>query len=199
MTAITLISAYRQLSPAEKTFVDNYVKSLEADAERTGQRISNALYVAVGPDVLSKSRGMFDKPMVRAAIAERVNEVALASELSVRKVIKELTSVAFSSLGDFMKFDEFGVPSYDFSKATPDQLAALKNWEHEENIRIGRKIKFATHDKLKAIEMLARFMGLLEQDNPHWRADNKRPDVPEITQDATVGEAADLYSRMING
>ena len=83
LAPISFTSAYRQLRPVEKLFVDSYVASLETEAERRGERISNALYRPVPAAAVEASRGMLERPMVRAAVAERINEIAAASELTV--------------------------------------------------------------------------------------------------------------------
>jgi len=192
---LTLLSAYKQLSPSERVFVDNYVSRLERDAEKRGDRISNALYRPVPRSVMEASRGLLEKPMVKAAITERVNELAAASELSVQKIIKELTSLAFSNVSAYFTINQWGIPEYDFTACTPEQLAALKSWEHIEDVKTGRRIKIVTHDKLKAIEMLAKFMGLLDIENPHFEASQRRP--VTIKAESTDADAADAYAKLI--
>jgi hypothetical protein len=76
MNAVSFASAYRQLRPVEKAFVDGYVSDVERESARRGERISNALYRAIPDDVVAASRGMLDKPLVRAAITERINTLA---------------------------------------------------------------------------------------------------------------------------
>ena len=196
MTALALLSAYKQITPSERIFVDGYVARLERDAEKRGDRISNALYRPIPKSVMDASRGLLERPMVKAAITERVNELAAGAELSVQKVVKELTTIAFSNLSSYFKINAWGIPEYNFSACTPEQLAALKSWEHIEDIKTGRRVKIVTHDKLKALEMLAKYMGLVEPENPHFDASQRRP-VTKITEKTTDADAADAYARMI--
>lgn len=201
LAPITFTSAYRQLRPAEKTFVDNYVTDVENKAAAANERISNALSRPVAPDVVARADGMLDKPMVRAAIAERITEIAAASELTTHRVIKELRAIAFSSLGDYMEVGEDGMPYFGFTKCTPEQLSAIASIEMEELPRGGRKMKFKLHDKIAGITNLMRYMGLLDPDNPHWKADNAKTveGVPAIHADASDEDAGNEYARMING
>jgi hypothetical protein len=197
--ALNFASAYRQLRPAEKAYVDGYIQTVERDAARIGERISNALYRVIPGEVVEASRGMLDRPLVRAAIAERINELAAASELTVHRVLKEYMSIAFASMGDYMTVGEDGQPMFDLAKCTPEQLAAIKTVEVEEGVR-GRKFKFTLHDKLGALAPLGKYMGMLEADNPHWRNDNARPvDQTALPADTSADKAADLYAAMVNG
>lgn len=191
-------SAYKQLRPGERSYVDGYVRTLERDCARAGERISNALYRSIPDDVTAASRGMLDKPLVRAAIVERINTLAADSELTVHRVVKELMAMGFASLGDYMEVDEGGAITFDFAKATPEQMAAVKSYEMEWT-RNGPKQKIVLHDKLGSLKMLADFMGMLQPDNPMWAATQARPVQTTIQRDATVESAGDRYARAIEG
>jgi hypothetical protein len=205
LATIGFASAYRQLRPAEKSFVDAYVADIERTAARNGERISLALYRAIPADVVAASRGMLDIPLVRAAIAERINEIAAASELTIHRVIKEWMAIGFASIGDYMQIGEDGQPYFDLARCTPEQLAAIKSIEIEESgdgmsRAAKRKFKFVLHDKLGGLEALSKYMGLLERDNPHWRAEQPRERVPaSLPASVSIDEAANRYAQMING
>jgi hypothetical protein len=190
-------NAYRQLQPAEKAFVDAYVSDLEREAARRNERISNAAYWPIPVAVYEASRGLLDRPLVRAAVRERIDDLARASELTPHRVVKELMTLSFSSMEHYMRIGEDGQPWFDLQHCTPEQLAAIQSIEIEEGLR-GRKFKFKLHPKLDALKTLAQTIGLLEADNGYWREEQKRPAVPQLTSDATQDSAADLYSRLIN-
>ncbi len=197
---IAFASAYRQLRPAQRAYVDAYVADAEREAARRGERISMTLHRVIPADVVEASRGMLDLPLVRAAIAERINDIAAASELTYQRVVKELMAVAFASIGDYMQISDDGQPYFDLTRCTPEQLSAISSIEIEEGSRGNRKFKFKLHDKLAGIKMLAEYIGLLQPDNPYWRADNARPvDAAALPASVTVDDAADAYAQMING
>lgn len=194
-----ILSAYKNLRPSQRAFVDSYVQRLEREAARNNERISNALYRPVDADIVAQSNGMFEQPLVVAAISERVNQIAADSELTVHRVIKELMSIGFSSVGDYMEIGQDGQPYFDMTRCTPEQLSAIQSIEIEESMR-GRKFKFKLHDKLSGLDKLAKFMGMLDTDNPHWRAQTARPvDAEALPAATSVDAAAEAYGRMING
>jgi len=206
LTTIGFASAYRQLRPAEKVYVDAYVADTERTAARNGERISLALHRAIPAQIIEQSRGMLDIPLVRAAIAERINDLAASSELTVHRVVKELMAIAFSSVGDYMQIGEDGMPYFDLARCTPEQLSAIKSIEFEQTGGDGgfsrptkSKFKFVLHDKLGGIDKLATYMGMLERDNPHWRQDQPRPIGQSLPGAATNDDAANAYAQMING
>jgi hypothetical protein len=195
MNAVTFISAYRTLRPAEKDFVDGYVQQVQREAHQRNERIALALHRPVEPD----ERGYLQMPMVRAAIAERIAQIAADAELSVGRVVKEIMNVAFASVANYVKINSFGEPEFNLAACTPEQMSAIASIEVEEGLR-GRKFKFKLHSKLDALKMLATYVGALETDNPHWRSEQARAvENAALPANVTIEHAADRYARMING
>lgn len=200
-TTISFATAYRQLRPSEKAFVDAYVQDVERAAQRANERISLVLYRGIDPAVVAASGGMLERPMVLAAISERINQIAADNELTGHRVIKEVMAMAFSNLGDYGDAAEDGTWSWDLAKCTPEQLSAIKTIKVEydpRNPNMVRKQEITLHDKMGAIDKLMQYMGLNQADNPHWRDDNARPATAAITDNMPVNAAGDLYGSMIN-
>lgn len=196
---VMFVSAYRQLAPSEKVFVDGYVKALEVEAQRTHERISNALSRPISPEVVEASRGMLNKPMVTVAITERINEIASETELTAQRIMRELMAIAFSSLADYGPIGQDGLPDIDLSKCTPAQLSALSQIEITTNRFGARSGKIKTHDKLAAINALAKFMGMDQAGSMAWMLYNDKPaDTGSLPGNATHEVAADAYMRQIN-
>lgn len=205
MSAIIFASAYRQLRPAQKQFVDGYVADVEREANKAGERISLALYRAIPDHVVARSRGMLEQPMVVAAISERITDIASQNELTVHRVIKELMCMGFSSMGNYMEVGEDGRPSFDLTKCTPEQLAAIKSvkiTESGDGLSRPRRtdVHIVLHDKQAALTDLAKYMGLLQPDNPFWRAETAKPvNAAALPDGITQDGAADVYARYLNG
>lgn len=199
----SFVSAYRQLTAPEKAFVDAYVADVERQAQRANERISLALGRPIPPEVIDAAEGMLERPMVCAAITERITDIAAETELSPHRVVREYMAVAFSSMAHYMQVDEWGEPSFDLTKCTPEQLAALKSFEIEttgDGLTRARKVKykFTLHDKMAGLDFLAKYMGLTLPENPHWRQDQARQKAA-LPADISTDGAADAYAAMING
>ena len=191
-------SAYRQLRPSEKVFVDGYVSDLESIAVRTGEKLQALLNRPLLDHADERSLSMLSLSLVRAAIAERVKELSEEMELSVYKTLKELRSLAYSNIGNYMEVGIDGFPSFSLEHCTPEQLAAVKSIKIEEGARGGRKFEFTLHDKVSSLDKVMKYQGLL--DDEHWRSENvKATNGKQLDANTSVDEAAGLYARLING
>lgn len=189
-------TAYRQLTPAEKSFADDYVEALERAAVRAGERM--AVLLERSPlDTSERALAFLSRPLVRAAIAERVRDLTEQMDLSAHRAVKELSNIAFSSIGHYMEVDDFGQPHFDMTKCTPEQLSAISSIEIEDNPRGARKFKFKLHDKNIALTNFLRLMGLFDGDNNPWR--DKTARTVQVQALPVGASMEDAYSRVING
>jgi hypothetical protein len=192
MTTVVIASAYRQLQPVEKRFVDSFMEKLELEADRQRVQIAVLLQQPVQID----QDGMLLRPLVLSAITERAGEIAAATEISVDRILREWKAIAFSNIRDYVEFDMLGNPVYDLSKATPEQMAAVKKIRFKQTATGAVELDFDTHDKMRALEVLSKYAGIVEPENPHWRARNA---TPVLDSASTVLDAADAYARTLEG
>lgn len=196
MSSLAFASAYRSLRPGERAYVDGYVAEQEARAIKRNERISLALNRQLTASEIQASNGMLDKPMVRAAIVERINQLAADQELSPQRVIKELMCMAFSSIADYGEIGQDGELWLQMDKCTPEQMRAVKKIKIDENGRGGRKTELELYPKLEPLMALAKYMGL-QEDNPHWRAESAKPVQAVLPAGVGVDAAADAYARSL--
>lgn len=164
---LTLASAYRQLSPAEKIYVDAYVAEVEKAAHRAGELISVALERPIPASIIERSGGMLDRVVVQLAIRERITQIASETEVTPRRIVKELCNIAFSNIMDYMRIDPFsGRPTYDLSACTPEQTSAVKKVEHKVTALGAEEMKFELYSKEKALDQLCRIFGMYQDENP---------------------------------
>jgi hypothetical protein len=200
---VVFASAYRQLQPAQRAFVDAAITSIENAANRAKERISLALNRPIPQDIVERSGGMLDNPMVCAAITERITALAAEQELTASRMIKELMAISTANINNFIEFDDNDMPIFTLHNATPEQMAAIKSVEVETNgdgLTRGSKskIKLTFHEKLPAIKMLGEYIGLWSGDNPHFRAEQARAaDKTALPNTATPEQAADEYQRYL--
>lgn len=202
MTMLIDASPYHQPRAPEKAFVDEYVRELEREAARTNDRISNALHRPIAPAVIEASRGMLERALVRAAIAQRVEQIARDTELTHARITKELMLVAFSSMGDYCEAGQDGQPYFDLTRLTPEQwraIAQIEITETQTRVSTTRQFKIKLHPKLDALDKLARHTSYYDEDNATWRESIAKPQQAGIAANASTAEAADAYARLIGG
>lgn len=194
---LTFASAYRHLAPAEKSYVDEFVLRVETAANKANERITNALHRPIPDAIVKASKGMLERPLVIAAINERITQIGADTEVTHRRIVKELTNIAFSNISDYMEMCPItGRPTYNLSGCTPEQMAAVKKVEHKVSSLGGEELKFETYDKLKALDMLSRIFGLLGEDNAFIVAERKAEQAMRSVIDRNEN-ASDAYANFI--
>lgn len=203
-------SSYRQLDNAARMMVDDLISRIEATSDRTGAPLFEVLGRYV-PD--AREQEMLSRPIVKAAVFDRIRDLTEAQDISPRRIMKEIAALAFSSIDHFRKpggllsdgleldpnamFSDGG-GLFELEYATPEQRAAVKEVEIEEQVRTGKiKTKIKLHDKLGALRMLGQIRGLFDDDG---NAINKEAWVAGgvgIAATASVQEASDAYARLI--
>lgn len=194
-------TAYRQITPQERSFVDWLVDELVQAAKRLGQRIAQALNKPLPHELLLRDvHGWLQRPLVRAAVTERIQHFAELEEISPASWIREVHAIAHFNISDILTYDEAGDPVIDLDAASREQMAAIKSVEIEKSDGLSRstrtKIKITTHDKVAALKMEAAYLGLDDGDNPHRRAD-KAAAQQALPAHATAEQAGDAYAAMI--
>jgi phage terminase small subunit len=162
----------RRLSKKQKLFVDEYLVDFNATqaAIRAGYSPKSARTTAAQS---------LRKPAVKEAITEAQAPRLAALDLSAEEVLRELGRVARANLLDYMRIDDKGMPEVDLSTLTRDQAAAIRDIEVEgfgEGKTAGRRIRFKMHDKLAALDRLARHYGLFREAMSPADEDAAHPD-----------------------
>jgi hypothetical protein len=78
------------------------------------------------------------------------------------RIVREIAKVTGGNMADFVTIDDAGNPHIDLSSVKRCQLAAVGAVEGPiiEDGRVVKAPKIRTHDKLKALDMLAKMAGL---------------------------------------
>lgn len=204
---MNFISAYKQLSSFEREFVDGFLRSLEKEAEKRFERLTTTLErVARGIDPAKlddRTRDMFAKPLIVAAIRERVEQIAAERDLTPEWIVKQYRNIAGASLEHYFTVGQDGFPQIDLSSLTPEQWSALQEVDAvEEYSKRGtvRRVKVKLQPKMEALAKLMAHTGLDKADNPTYGAyKTLPPDLAQLPNSASVSELAEQYSRFIDG
>lgn len=104
------------------------------------------------------------KPNVSIRIKELVTKAAAKNEVTVERIVAELCKVAFGSKRALMKWGPEGVTLID-SDTLSDEDAANVAEVSETTSKDGGSIRLKTHDKIKALELLGRHVGIFKDEN----------------------------------
>jgi hypothetical protein len=191
MTTIKFETSYQSLTGSERSFVDRFVEEVDVRASYERRPITEMLesYQADPEPMLMRSN-------VRNAIHERVQEIARSRAISTDRLVQELSSIAFSNIGELFDIDQLtDEVVYDFTKLTPTQWAAIKSIRIE-TVGIKKQFKVEMHSKIEALGYLVRILEAVDSESPLKRA--MRSKVTQIENDTPVEVAADLYAEALN-
>lgn len=194
-----IISAYDGLNSNEREVVDAYVNSVKIYAEQNNELILHSLSRPIPEDVIARSRGVLEKPLVKAAIYDRIKELSDEEDLSAKRVMREHMNLAMSNMADYLKFEDSGFMKIELSQCTRKQLAAVKKVKVEHGI-FGTQVTIELHDKNAHLQALNKMMGLDQADNSTYlkHISNTKEIKPlEITATPEASERA--YVELLEG
>lgn len=141
------------LEEKQATFVQEYLIDLNATqaAIRAGYSPGSAARYAV--ELLNKTH-------VAEAIKKAMQERNQRVEISQDRILEELARIAFGDLRDAVTWGKEGVKLKESAELTEDQAAAISE-VGETVTKEGGSTRIKRHDKVKAIELLMRHKGML--------------------------------------
>jgi phage terminase small subunit len=139
----------RKLTPKQKRFVEEYMIDLNATqaAIRAGYK-----HMDNGRQLLTKTHVL---DAIRAAQAKQ----SARTEITADRVVKELARIAFVDTRQVFTWGPNGVTLRDSSELTDDE-AAIVSEVSETTTESGGTIKAKRFDKLKALELLGKHLGM---------------------------------------
>jgi phage terminase small subunit len=141
------------LSERHRRFVLEYVIDLNgsAAARRAGYAPGKAG---------ARASELLRRPEVQAAIREEMKERDKRLRLTSERILGELMCIAFADPARVAHWCKDGVELVDSGDLAPDDRRAVK-WISVGGRKGARAQRFEMHDKLAALELLARLTGLM--------------------------------------
>lgn len=143
------------MNPKQKRFVEEYLidRCPTHAAKRAGYNPRWA-----------KNTGwrMLKDPEVRRAVADGLPGRGETGEITAERVRRELALIAFGSIGDYFHWGPDGVTVKDKTLLTPEQQAVVAEVSRSRT-KTGETIRVKLHDKLAALDKLARHLGMYRE------------------------------------
>lgn len=192
---MNILNAYQSLNDKEKAVVDEYVDYCIDLQKNKKERILNALSLPVPEGYARRFGKELDRPLVTAAIAERIKEESEKQDINPDRVIKEMAVIAFSQPQEFLYTSDTGVVTLrDLDSIPAYKMGAVKSVETKMN-RFGiPETKIVFHDKLSCLVKLAEMMGLVAPEKP---APLKEYVAPVEEKEILTVEASKAYERLL--
>lgn len=153
------------LHPKFKAFADNYLVSGNASQSARDAGYSPASAGVTGSKLLKR-------PDIQVYLQAQAAKLTETTEDLQTKVLRELDTMAFTSIANFIRIDADGLPQVDFSNATEEQLRAIASvatkrrtaTDKDGKTVVDEEAKFTMADKYRGLEMLGRHVGLFKAD-----------------------------------
>lgn len=194
MTEVIPTRAYDLLEIDERLAVDDYVAFAVKEQRKKRERIINALKLPIPNEYIIRSRNALYRPLLLAAVSERIREIASEEDISADRVVREISCIALADLNDYIDSGNFGEFKIKTLEDIPREVrGAVKSIETKPG-SYGLHSKIVLHDKIPALKMLSELVGLTTPDAPPALRDYARPPV-NLTD--RQDETEELYMELI--
>ena len=116
------------------------------------------------------------KHAIVARIQELVGKRNARLEITTDRILAEYARIGFASVGTFTSVTSAGDPYMDLSKVGEDDWAAISEVQTEdyvdgrgEDARSVKKVKVKMHDKLRALDAMAKHVGIGSGNEGHHK------------------------------
>ena len=140
------------LTGRQKLFVENYLISMNG-----AEAVRAAGYQTKNPRCTASE--LLSKPHIQEAIDKGIAERVARLHITQDFVLLKLAEIAQSNIGDYLVFDQRGVKLRDMSEIPPEKIALIKEINEGEE----KNVKLVLHDKISALDKLARHLGMFER------------------------------------
>lgn len=197
MTELKPTQAYDLLEAAEKEAVDDYIRYVVQEQFHKRQRIIEALNIPIPSEFVARSRGLLHRPLLRAAICERIKDEANRQDISPDRVIEEHSAIAFACISDYLQAT--GLGDYNLKNIADiplEKMAAVKSIETKAGM-YGLNTKVVLHDKAQSLKIIGELMGIQSPDRPPVLKNYVRPIDKRTEEQKQIGNTAEAYTRFL--
>lgn len=149
-----------RLTARQVAFCSEYVRDFNAMRAARAAGYSPA-------SVHTQAHQVLSKPLVQAEISRLQAAAARRNEITVDRILAEYAKVGFANIRDYITLTPDGAAALNLTDVTEEQFAAIGQLEIEEDpkgraddARVVRTIKIKMHDKLHALDSIAKKLGM---------------------------------------
>jgi phage terminase small subunit len=140
-----------RLTEKQKRFVSEYLKDLNATQAAIRAGYSKKTAYSIGDENLKK-------PDVQKALKAAIDRRSERTQITQDMVLRELAGIAFANGADFVVVENGTLQVRNTAELPAEKRTAIAM------IREGREgIEVKTHDKVKALELLGKHLGLFDR------------------------------------
>lgn len=145
-----------KLTPKQEAFCLHFHEFGNAsDAYRHAYNAQN-----MKPETVNrKAKELLDNGKITARLKELYAPALEKAEVTSERIVTELARIAFGSARDVMEWGPNGVILKKSDDLTDDQAAGIAEVS-ESTTKDGGSLKLKRHDKVKALELLGRHLGM---------------------------------------
>ncbi len=144
-----------ELTPKQAMFVREYIIDFNITRAARAAGYSEKSANTAGQNFLKY-------PKIQKAIQDQMERRIARVEVRQDAVISELAAIAFSDMRHFASWGPRGVRVHRSSNLSNSSAACISEISCVDTLN-GKNIKIKTHDKLKALELLAKHLGMLTE------------------------------------
>lgn len=149
----------RPMTAKQKLFCEEYLIDLNAT------RAYGAVYTTVKNERVAAANAskLLTNPNISDYVAQKMKERGERTAITADRVVKELAKVAFFDIRKIYKEDGSLMKPGEFDDESAGAVAGLESTEDIFTLVSTKKVRLT--DKVKALEILGRHLGIFEKDN----------------------------------
>jgi len=180
------MSEAKRLTPRQKRFVQEYLVDLNGKRAAMRAGFSENHADACG------ARLMRD-PAVRKAVDDAMAARSKRTQITADRVLREYARIAFADIRNFAVPDEHGLALKSLAELSADDAAAVVELTSGSKTK---RPKLRLHDKKKALDSIARHLGLFGRRGPTGESPAAAAD---RARELILGRLADLARSQKSG
>lgn len=166
----------RKLSPKQERFCQEYMKDLNATQAAIRAGYSEKTADPQGPRLLGKVR-------IKERIAELQEKLQKKTDITVERVLNELSYIAFSRPTDIADWDGDSLMLKDSDELPENAVASISEISCRTTEKGSKIVSAKTHSKIQALSMLMDHLGMKKAPDNTDNIDRAASNIDKLTQD----------------